>query len=102
MATLVETRSGEWETVPATIPQAGEDVYVGDTHVIEIHLVNDTASAASVTITDKQGTPVPVIPTLSIAAHTDQIWELTGRLCKGGIHWSCTADATVVGYMRGR
>lgn len=94
---------GEFETVPALIPAAGEDIISSDAHVLEIHLINITSSPATVTIVDKQGSPVAVIPPdLSVAGNADAIWEFTGRYAPGGLHWEASDDNAIVGYVRWR
>ena len=90
-----------WETVPHLIPSVAEDVWVGDAHVTEIHLVNGTSTSVTVTINDKQTTPMPIIPTaVVVPANSDLVWEFTGRYCKGGINWVASAANAVTGYVR--
>lgn len=91
----------EFDITPKYVPAAGEDVCAIDAHVLEIHLINGSGSSVTVTINDKQGTPMPIIPpALTITAGADQVWEFTGRFAPGGIHWSCSADNAVTGYIR--
>jgi hypothetical protein len=94
---------GEFETVPKLIPAVAEAVYVGDCHVVEIQLVNESVAAVTVTIADKQATPRAVIPpAISIPAGTDMIWEFSGRFCPGGITWVAGTASAVTGYVRAR
>ena len=97
-----EKQTGEVEIVPRLIPAAGEDVFTADIEVTELHLVNSSGSAVTVTVTDKQGTPLPLVAGVSIAANADHLRQFRGRLCPGGLHWSASVDAVVTGAVRGR
>jgi hypothetical protein len=100
--TIVTNNKGEWEFTPQSVPTVAADVFVGDCHILEIHLINTTSGAVTATINDKQGSPQPVIPpTVSIPGNSDMIWEFTGRYAPGGVNW-VASGAGIVGYVRGR
>lgn len=96
------SRGHRTHLVPKTIPAAGEDIFVGDAYMEEVVITNPTGSAATVTITDKQGTPLALLSAQSIAANAVQVFEFTGRYCPGGIHWSGGTDLALVGSIRFR
>ena len=101
--TFATNNKGESEIYPKVVPAAGEDLWTSDVHAVEIQLINKTSAAVTVTISDKQTAPQPIVPpTVSIQAYGDAIWEFSGRLCPGGIHWSAGADDSIVGYVRVR
>ena len=95
--------AGEVETYPQFIPATIQTVILGDCHVMEIHLVNESGAAVAVSICDLQSPARAVIPpAISVPAGTDMIWELTGRFCPGGITWVASAANAVTGYVRAR
>jgi hypothetical protein len=101
--TLVSNDRGEWETLPKLLPSSAEDVYAANCHVLEIHLVNETASPVTVTISDKQTTPRAVAPpAVVVPGNGDLVWEFSGRYCPGGLTWVASAASSITGYVRGR
>ena len=102
MATMHYTNRQEWELVPSYIPTSQENIFTGDTAIIEIHLINVGSEAATVTINDRQNTPMAVIPSVTIGPNQDCVWEFSGRFSPGGLTWSSSSANTLVGYVRGR
>lgn len=93
---------GEFEIVPAVVPDSAEDVFIDDIWLLSIHLVNRSYEDVTVTITDKQAVPLEVVPAVTIEAYSDHIREFSGRFCPGGLTWVASASDAVVGYIRGR
>ena len=88
-----------------TIPNVAADLTTEDTYVFQIVLVNKTAGAVTVTITDKATSAKTLVPTLSIAANTTQILSYPeGVKMTGGINWVAGAassiDAEIKGYVQ--
>ena len=100
---LRTTTLGQWEVGPMLVPNVATDIYSKDAHIFEIHLVNETAGAVTVTINDKQSAPRAVVPTtVAVQANSDLVWEFTGRFCPGGLSWVASAASSITGYVRGR
>lgn len=92
-----------WETVPSLIPAVAEDLYTaGDVYLVEITLSNQSAAAVTVTISDRQASPLPIVPTVSLAP--GQLYEVRfeGRLTPNGVSWVASDGAAIVGYLRWR
>ena len=103
MAATIVVDHGDWETNPKLIPAVAEDIFSGSCHIREIHLVNETSGAVTVTINDKQTTPRADIPTtVAVPANSDLVWVFVGRYCPGGLTWVASAANSVTGYVRGR
>jgi len=76
------------------------DLFVGSFRVQTIVVANVTATAATITIQDKQVTPVAALKTVSIAANTTQVFNFgsNGILFQGGLSAQAgTANAITVG-----
>lgn len=91
----------EMEIIPRLIPTDVEDVFTGDVHLVEIHLVTADGVDTLVTIMDKQAVPMPVFPFIRLAGTGEFHREFTGRLCPGGVTWVADHPNSVTGYMRG-
>jgi hypothetical protein len=87
---------------PKLVPVSAADVVVGDVYLQEISLANNSGSPVTVTITDKQGSPLAIIPAVSIAANTVYEMSFGLRYCPGGITWSASSGTVVTGYVRWR
>jgi hypothetical protein len=94
----------EWHFPPQYVPSTPEDVFTSDVQVTLVHLSNTSSNPVTVTITDKQGTPLDFVPGVSIDPNSDhiRIFPATGRFCPGGATWFASEGSAVVGYMRGR
>ncbi len=87
----------EFEIEPALIPATPQVVTADDVHLLDLQLVTNVS--ATVNVTDGNG--VAIIPTnKSLTAGDTLILEFNGRLCPGGISWTCSNGAAVVGYAR--
>ena len=90
----------------STIPNVAADLTTEDSYVFQIVLVNKTAGAVTVTITDKASPAKTLIPTVSIAANTSYVIAYPeGVKMTGGINWVASAassiDAEIHGYVQG-
>jgi hypothetical protein len=89
------------ETVPTYIPTTTETLLTEKCWAESVVLSNNSASAITVTIADRQANPLPLIPTSEIAANETLAIPLLGRLCPDGLTWVASAPG-VVGYVRVR
>ena len=92
------------ETIPAYMPTTAASVALGaTTHLYQIVLNNDSASAVTVIIQDAQTTPTDIVPNgMSIPAKTMYIQTFpAGRYCPGGVTWSASAGSAVVAQLSG-
>jgi hypothetical protein len=91
------------EVTPGVVPNADTDVIAQDAWICSITLTNIGAVTATITITDKQGTPVPVIKDFPVDPGVPAIfgWPQEGAAyMKGGIKWVTSAADTIVARMR--
>ena len=97
------TQLDEWDFAPALVPSSAEDVVVQSSgvYIDTIVVVNPSASAVTITITDKQGTPREIID-VSVAANTTYVIKMWGYWSPGGISWSAGTNNVLVGYIRMR
>ena len=97
------TQLDEWDFAPALIPSITENVVVQSSgvYIDTIVIVNPSASAVTVTISDKQGTPREIVD-VSVAANTTYVIKLWGYWAPGGVSWVAGTNDVLVGYMRFR
>lgn len=97
------TQLDEWDFAPALIPSSAEDVVTQSSgvYIDVITIVNPTASAVTLTISDKQGTPREILD-VSIAANTTYVVKMWGYWAPGGISWVAGTNNVLVGYIRMR
>lgn len=86
------------QTVPIEVPTSPEDVVSESVYLEYAHFTNGGSASATVTVKDKQGTPlevfrVPCDPTAPVS------WPAARRYCPGGINWVASAGG-VIGYLR--
>lgn len=95
------TQLDEWDFAPALIPSSAEDVVTqtSGVYIDVITIVNPTASAVILTVTDKQGTPRKILD-VSIAANTTYVIKMWGYWAPGGVSWSAGTNNVLIGYMR--
>lgn len=96
-----EGHSTSWQTLPAYVPNSPADVVAQSVYVEEITLTNASDSSVSVTVNDKQSSPLPYLSAVAIAARTTYVIDSKGRYFPGGVSWSATAANAVVGYVSG-
>lgn len=84
------------------VPTSATDLTTTDTWINQIILVNTTAGALTVTINDKQGSPLALVPTVSLAANTLYITVFPFAVkMTSGISWSASGagiNAEIFGY----
>lgn len=80
----------EYQIRPQAVPSTATDIVSGDAYLVGGTLTTGT-SASACTIQDKQGTPIPIMNALAIAANTVYNFQFSNRWMPGGITWSCTA-----------
>ena len=90
-----------WDFHAAYIPVAPEIVFSQDIYLLCISMNNTHSAAITVTVSDRQASPLPILGPLSIAAGQTIEVNYSGRLASGGVTWVASVDAKVVGYMRG-
>lgn len=79
------------EVLPQLIASGDEDIFVGDCWIDQIILTPlSTASNVSITIKDKQGTPVPVL-SVAVSAGEALMFKNIDAFMKGGL----TVNASV-------
>lgn len=85
----------------AALPTSSSAVFTSTTCVMVIVLNNTNASAATVTISDNQGTPINDVLTFSIPAYSQLIQPLYGVAFTSGLKWTASTTGVtgaVLGY----
>lgn len=88
-------------TKPNTIPVQSETVFSKDFFMEEMTISNPTASAISVTIYDRQGTPLAFLNNTNIAAYSAVAFNMKARYFPGGLTWQASSSG-LIGFIRGR
>jgi hypothetical protein len=89
------------QTTPAFVPNTITDVWTQDVYLEVVTLSNESASAVTCTIQDKQATPRAYFKTVSLAANsTYNDAHVPSRWFPSGLSWSCSAPSAVTGYLR--
>lgn len=95
-----------WQIKPQYIPSSAADLVATDTYVCHMDVMNATGSDVTITINDKQVTPIAlysgIVPAGKFAVLLD-IPNESGR-CRwmpGGIRWSATSANAVSVFMSG-
>jgi hypothetical protein len=94
--------TGRQETVPIKIPGTAEDLWAVDCWLQSVCLTNTHTDIVTVTLADKQTSPLPVISAASIAAGETLTIPFDDRLCPSGLTWLASVADKVVGYVRAR
>jgi hypothetical protein len=86
----------------AAVPSTNTAVTATTTCVLEMAFTNTTASVATITVTDGQGSPVTVISAFPIQPGATLVFQFNGMAMTSGINWQAgTASAingAVIGY----
>ena len=91
-----------FQIYPVAVPTSPADVTTSDARIVEVTLTNTTAGALTVTITDKQASPLAFLSAVSVAANSTYVIETPGlRYMPGGITWSASGSG-IVGYVSWR
>lgn len=91
------------DVTPAAIPNAATDVIAQDVWLVLIVLTNIGAATATVTISDKQTTPVPIVKDFEVDPGVPVVIAFPANdpaYMKGGIRWVASAADTVAARMR--
>src|SRR5689334_9806740 len=73
------------------VPTSATDLTTTDSWINQIVLVNTTGGSLTVTITDKQGSPLTLVPTVSLAANTLYVTVFPFAIkMTSGITWSAS------------
>jgi hypothetical protein len=92
------------ENLPATVPSSDTDVVSGkDVWLASVVLTNIGASSATITITDKQSTPVAIVKDLTVDPGVPVIFAMPKdhpASMPGGIKWQASAADTIVCRLR--
>lgn len=70
-----------------------------DVYVTFIQLTNTTAGELTVTVADRQGSPIALLSAVPIAAKTTYVIQLSPRWCSSGVTWIASGSG-ITGYMR--
>lgn len=97
-----------WEINPQVIPGSATDLVAQDVWVCYMDV--NSVGGGTVTINDKQGSPIPFWPGIAVPASTSwtnilNISPASGcRKFPGGLRWSATGTVNVYlsGYLRSR
>lgn len=89
--------TAEYQVKPQLVPTSPTDIVTTDAYLTGGTLSSDS-TAGTCTISDKQGSPLPALKAVSLAANTIYVIPFTNRWMPGGITWSCSS-ATVTGYL---
>jgi hypothetical protein len=90
------------ETVPGRIPSVSETLFSQDCWLQFVCLTNTHSVSVNVTVSDRQGTPLPVISAAPIAAGETLTIPFWDRLCPSGLMWLASVDGVVIGYLRAK
>lgn len=95
---LPSSLPGGYQIVPVAVPTVAEDVVAESVYLEYAHFSNPAASSITITIMDKQGTPLEVFR-VEVSGNAPVSWEPKRRYCPGGINWVASASG-VVGYLQ--
>lgn len=79
------------------VPAVSTDVVARTVYVDDIGLDNTTGSSVTFQAFDKQSTPVPLTPLLTIAPHTKFVIPMNSAFAAGGITWVAGTANAIVG-----
>lgn len=94
--------SASLETIPTYIPAVTEDVFDSDCWLQELTLTNNASVDVTVTITDKQVSPKPILSKVPIGPGEMYSVQFGARYMPGGMTWVCSVADALVGYARVR
>lgn len=89
-----------YEVTPQYVPSSSADVVAEDVWIEELHLVNNTSTSRTVTITDKQGTPVPLLKDITIDPGVEFHRRYGALYMPGGIAWQASAGSAIAARIR--
>jgi hypothetical protein len=87
---------------PVLLPSTTTNVFTTTVFVDEITLSNSSSSAVTVTVSDRQSSPMPLLPAVSVPANSVVVAALKSRKFPNGLSWSASTPGVVVGYVAGR
>lgn len=85
---------------PSYLTTTPTDILTRTVFVTELDLTNESASTVTVDVLDKQGSPVPLLKGVSIAAKTAYVVKYEGRRATGGLTVSASANSAVNIWVR--
>jgi hypothetical protein len=88
-----------FEITPQLVPTVAADVVAQDVWLDQLNFTNTTASAITVTVEDKQGTPRAALSAFVVPGNDSVVIAFNRRWMPGGIRWSASAT-NLVGYAR--
>ena len=77
------TTAATWQSVPTT----AADLIGATVTIIGVHFNNNGSSAATITVKDKQGSPLTVVNTFSLPPLSCLTLPWTGTVFSGGLNW---------------
>ena len=93
-------QTGEYEITPDYVPATITDVCADDCHILEVSITNVSDAPVTISIADKQDTPMPFLESVSIDPKTAFVINSRGRLMIGGITWLASASNALVAAVR--
>lgn len=89
-----------YEVTPQYLPSSATDLVTEDVWLEELHLVNNTSTSRTVTITDRQGTPVPLLKDITIDPGVEFHRRYGALYMPSGIAWQASAGSAIAARIR--
>lgn len=89
-----------YEVTPGYVPGSSTDVVTEDVWIEELHLVNNTSTSRTITITDRQGTPVPLLKDIIIDPGVEFHRRYGALYMPSGIAWQASAGSAIAARLR--
>ena len=89
------------EILPMVVPTTAAVAVASTIWLDTVTLANTTAGSLTVTLADRQTSPITVLPAVSIPAYTLVVMQLWGTRMDNGFTW-VASWAGVNGYIRGK
>lgn len=99
--TANSTNPSEYESVPKLLPSVSENVTLSDFHLTELTFNNNSASAVTVSVFDRQDVPVSVLNGFTIQPNQPAGFVWKGRLVPGGFSWVASVAGVISATARG-
>lgn len=100
MAAARTNFNNTFEVTPQYLPSSSAAVVSEDVWIEELHLVNNTSTTRTVTITDGQGTPVPLLKDIAIDPGVEFHRRYGALYMPGGINWVASAASAIAARIR--
>lgn len=98
------TNFNNFYEVAQFLPSSSTDLVTEDVWIEELHLVNNTSTSRTVTVTDRQGTALPLLKDVTIDPGVEFYRkygdERGGLKMTSGIAWSASAADAIAARIR--